>query len=215
MLDLDALRTTPINTRPWRWSVLPGAFRDGADDLVEHFPADGFTLFRRTDDAKPYLMSGRPLVERGAPTAQGTAGLHPAWRQLAGELLHPSYRETLGQAFGRDLGGLLLEATFWRYDAGCWLAPHPDKPEKVISQVFYFNPEWDAAWGGMLRVLRSADLDDVECELAPVAGSVVTIERSDHSWHAVTPVVSDRAPARVSLQVAFYLPKPGPEAADR
>lgn len=205
MLDLGALRATPVHTRPWRWSVLPGAFRDGLDDLVGHFPADGFTLFRRTDGTKPYLMSGRSLVSRGAPGAERTGDLHPAWPRLAGELLRPGYREALGHAFGLDLGGLLMEATFWRYDAGCWLAPHPDKPEKVISQVFYFNRGWDPAWGGVLRVLRSPDLDDVECELAPTAGSAVTIERSAHSWHAVTPVTSERAPARVSLQVAFYV----------
>jgi hypothetical protein len=204
LMDLDALRGSRLRDRPWRWALVERAFRAGLEDLVSTFPADGFTMFSRTDDEKPYQMAARPLIRRGAREPERTGDLAPVWQRLVEEIRDPAYVTALGAMCGRDLRKLELEATLWRYDAGCWLAPHPDKPEKVVSQVFYFNPEWDPAWGGVLRVLRSSTMDDYEAEIPPAAGSAVVIERSDDSWHAVTAVTAPQAPPRQSLQVAFY-----------
>lgn len=206
LMDLPALRGTRLRTAPWRWGVVVPVFRTGLEELVAGFPEAGFTRHSRTDDEKPYVMYSRPLIRRGAGAAEPGDDLAPAWVRLAGEIRHPSYLEALGAMCGRDLGGLELEATFWRYEAGCWLAPHPDKPEKVVSQLFYFNPRWEPDWGGVLRILRSSTMDDVDTEVAPVAGSAVVIVRSAGSWHAVTAVTSAEAPARRSLQIAFYEP---------
>lgn len=208
LLDLTALRATALRSAPWRWGVVPNMFRHGLDSLVAGFPATGFTLFERTDDEKPYLMSGRPLIRRGERGPASGGDLATMWARLAEELGAPGYVRALGAACGRDLGGLPMEATFWRYDADCWLAPHPDKPEKVVSHVFYFNPRWDPAWGGVLRILRSATMSDIASEVPPVAGTSVIIERCERSWHAVTGVTSADALPRRSLQVVFYQPSP-------
>jgi SM-20-related protein len=206
LMDLDALRGSRLRDRPWRWALLERAFQAGLEDLVSTFPMDGFTMFSRTDDEKPYQMAARPLIKRGAREPEHTTDLAPVWQRLVEEVRDPAYATALGAMCGRDLGKLELEATLWRYDAGCWLAPHPDKPEKVVSQVFYFNPAWNPAWGGVLRVLRSSTMDDYAVEVPPIAGSAVVIERSDDSWHAVTAVTSTDVPPRQSLQVAFYDP---------
>ncbi len=210
LLDLTALRAVPLRSAPWRWGMVPTVFRHGLDALVAGFPTTGFTLFQRTDGAKPYLMSGRPLIRRGEHDVACDDGLAPVWTRLGAELCAPGYVRALGAVCGRDLGGLVMEATFWRYDAGCWLAPHPDKPEKVVSQVFYFNPHWDPAWGGVLRILRSPAMTDVESDIPPVAGTAVVIERCARSWHAVTAVTSADAPPRQSLQVVFSHPDVAP-----
>jgi hypothetical protein len=206
LMDLDALGHSRMRTQPWRWALVERAFREGLGDLVAEFPTGGFTLFSRTDDEKPYQMAARPLIKRGARVVEGLGDLPPVWAKLAGEIQDPAYVAALGTLCGRDLEGLELEATLWRYDAGCWLAPHPDKPEKVVSQVFYFNPQWDPTWGGVLRVLHTSTMDDYETEIPPVAGTAVVIERSDDSWHAVTAVTAAGAPPRQSLQVALYEP---------
>jgi 2-oxoglutarate-Fe(II)-dependent oxygenase superfamily protein len=206
LINLPALRATRLRSTPWRWCVLPRVFRAGLDALVSGFPEAGFTRYSRTDHQKPYLMYSRPLIRRGEHRGEFGDDLAPVWARLADELQHPSYLDALGAMCGRDLAGLDMEATFWRYEAGCWLAPHPDKPEKVVSQVFYFNPRWEPDWGGALRILRSSTMDDVDTEVPPVAGSAVVIERSERSWHAVTAVTSTEAPARLSLQIAYYEP---------
>ena len=54
------------------------------------------------------------------------------------------------------LGIREVEAHFASYQAGSFYALHRDNPQqkndRVISAVYYLHPEWQADWGGQLRL---------------------------------------------------------------
>ena len=62
--------------------------------------------------------------------------------------------EQFNQAF--YLGIREVEAHFASYQAGSFYALHRDNPQqkndRVISAVYYLHPEWQADWGGQLRL---------------------------------------------------------------
>lgn len=65
-----------------------------------------------------------------------------------------SLAEQFNQAF--YLGIREVEAHFASYQAGSFYALHRDNPQqkndRVISTVYYLHPEWQADWGGQLRL---------------------------------------------------------------
>ena len=142
----------------------------------------------------------------GADAPAHVAGLSPVWRQLAADLLSPGYRTALGRLLGRDLGSMPIEVNVFRYPPRAWLGPHVDLKDKLITHVFYFNDVWDPEHGGCLNVLRSPDMADAAATVAPLVGHSALLVRSDHSWHAVSPVIDDCSRSRLSMTVTFYRP---------
>jgi Rps23 Pro-64 3,4-dihydroxylase Tpa1-like proline 4-hydroxylase len=134
------------------------------------------------------------------------ADLTRSWSKLLGELCSPVYSSALGSLAGVDLSGAGLEVTCWLYGPGDWLGSHTDKADKIVTQVFNLNAQWEGTWGGCLRILRSADTRDVHAEIAPKANSSVVLVRSDRSWHCVTPVRAEANSlrSRQVLTATFY-----------
>ena len=88
--------------------------------------------------------------------------------------------------------------------AAPWMRTRP--AQKLATHVVYFNSTWNQADGGRLRILRSADTEDVAAELLPIVGNSVVIVRSENSWHCVSRVVNHAASSRRSVTVTFYRP---------
>ncbi|MFE3738130.1 2OG-Fe(II) oxygenase [Streptomyces sp. NPDC059134] len=212
MLDLPALRRAELTEHPYRWAELPatlcGAPGETALRLEEEFPTRGFLLTERTGagSEKTYRTRNLPLIERGRPVAGSLSALSPLWRRLVDELASPDYRAAVAEATGRPLGRCLIEARAVRYGPGYWIAPHTDRADKVVTQLWYFNSEWPARWRGTLRILGSPSADDVRAEVAPRRGSSVLLVRSADSWHSVTPVSPAAAQDRRTLLVHFVDP---------
>jgi SM-20-related protein len=74
---------------------------------------------------------------------------------------------------------------------------------RVVTQVVYLNREWDSAWGGSLRLLRSDRMEDVAAEVIPAFNSSVVFRRAQNSWHAVAPLATgvDRSRRSLLLQL--------------
>ncbi|MFJ6569424.1 2OG-Fe(II) oxygenase [Streptomyces sp. NPDC091292] len=212
VLDLAALRRADLAARPYHWAELPDTLR-GAEGRTAHrleaeFPTRGFELTERTDGGagKTYRTRNLPLIAQGRPVADSRSALTPLWQLLVDELAASDYREAVAEATGRPLDGCLVEARAVRYGPGYWIAPHTDRADKVVTQLWYFNSVWPAHWRGTLRILGSPDPDDVRAEVAPRQGSSVLLVRSDESWHSVTPVSSDAAEDRRTLLLHFVDP---------
>jgi SM-20-related protein len=148
----------------------------------------------------------RALVPLGADRPVLADSLEPCWHAFVAELLAPAYRESCERALGMSLDGAPLEVSAWRWGADAELGPHVDIPRKIASQVFYFNDDWDPAWGGCLRILRSADEEDVHAELPPALGSASLIVRSESSWHGVPRVRNEAAGQRLSVVATWQHP---------
>lgn len=196
-----------LHEEPYRWGYLRDAIAPRqAAELRRTFPRTGFWDLRRHDGEKYMRFLIRPLVPLGAERAVLAGSLAPEWRELADGFLAPAYRESCERALGSSLEGASLEVSAWRWGPDAELGAHLDIPRKIASQVLYFNDTWDPAWGGCLRILRSADEEDVVAELPPALGSASLIVRSDSSWHAVPRVRREAAGERLSVVVTWQHP---------
>jgi hypothetical protein len=207
VIDFDAIASARLSRDPYEWALVdPALASDDAKTLLEHFPDSGYWQITGDDGEKRYTYAARPLVTLGAAHAAPVGPLHPAWQQVANDLVSPEYRQALGELVGRSLDDCLMEASVWRWDADAHLGSHKDMGTKVVTHVFYFSHHWEAAWGGCLRILDSHDTDDVVAEIPPRLGTASVLVRSERSWHAVSPVDTTAAEPRRSLIVTWFEP---------
>ncbi|MFJ4656820.1 2OG-Fe(II) oxygenase [Nocardia sp. NPDC088792] len=208
VLDLTAIEKAELHDDPYRHAVLARSFTSAefAGALRAEFAEDGFVRNERRDTTpggKRYLMFNRQVVEDGVPLPDNVATLSPIWRELIGELLGAGYRAALAELTGAELDDCVVEARLDRYGEGCWIEPHTDRADKVVTQLFYFNEPWRDEWNGEFRVLRGPQLDDYARRVPPRLGTSVIMRRSEHSWHGVPPITEGSGQQRLSLLVHF------------
>ncbi|MEW9518214.1 2OG-Fe(II) oxygenase [Streptomyces tubercidicus] len=195
---------TTAEDAPFRWYHVHDTFAPAeARALRDTFPRDGLRMVTRTGTDKSYAMYHRRLhpVDDGEAGAAGLAG---PWRRLVAEVTGPAYRAAVAGLTGLPVGDAPVEVNVWRYGGSCWLDPHVDKPEKLVTHVLYFNEAWPTGRGGDLLLLGSSSGDDVVRRVAPVANTGVLLVRGEESWHAVERVREEAGgPERLSAQVVF------------
>jgi len=171
MLDLAALRDTPLNRRPFDYLIVPGFVRPEALAAIH---AD----YPRVDSAGSF-----PLRE---------VSFGPAFRAFVDTLRGREVEEAFADKFALNLRGRPTMVTVrGRCDSHDGKI-HTDSLSKLITVLIYMNAGWEEA-GGRLRLLRSAhDLEDVLVEVPPVEGTLVAFRRSDNSWHGHKPFVGVR-----------------------
>lgn len=207
MIDLSQIEARSLETDPFEWLFLSSLFQQAdAHDLAETFPRDHFKTVKGYDGEKGYEYEARALIHMGASVPFQGQGLSSPWRELAGDLIGPNYRAAISRLTGRDFSTNPIEANVFHYGPGAWLGPHVDLPDKLLTQIFYFNHSWVEADGGNLTILRSGDITDAVNTVLPIVGNSVVVVRSEKSWHAVTPVTAGCRNSRRSLAVTFYRP---------
>ncbi|ALL56249.1 prolyl 4-hydroxylase subunit alpha [Mycobacterium haemophilum DSM 44634] len=211
VLDLAAIERAEIHEDPYRHAVIRHSFVSDAvaRTLRDEFALNGFTRNERDDTTqgrKRYLMYNLQVVAASEPVADTVAGLSATWQTLIGELLDDRYRAAVAELTGADLAGCTIEARLDRYGQGCWIEPHTDRADKVVTQLVYFNESWLEEWGGEFRVLRGPQFDAYARRVMPHLGTSVIMRRSEKSWHGVPPIttaVQGSGPQRLSLLVHF------------
>jgi len=200
-VDLDAIAGCAVRAQPYRWGLIDPTFRRAelVRSLADCFPDAPRDLFVREHGDKRHRLEGWRLVEGGE------AQLPALWSELITEVHGPDYRRAVEAATGLALADCSREITFWCHSAGCYLDPHPDKPEKIVSHLFYFNEDWTRDLGGALLILGSSRFDDVVEAVVPNANRSVVIVRSARSWHAFDRIVATTR-RRLAMQVVFHLP---------
>jgi hypothetical protein len=183
---------------PFSWALIEGFLdEDNARVLIDTFPTGGFR--EAGDGTTGYRFWFRRLISAGH-IASDVRFLHPCWLGtttfLASRAFINSIAATLGIA---ATGDLQVDAGVCVYNSRSGLAPHTDRPHRVMTQVLYLNREWKEGWGGELQLLGSADPGDVVHSIAPIPNRAVTMLRSGSSWHAVTPPTQEAPRHRRSL----------------
>jgi hypothetical protein len=207
LVQIDALADAVLQGQPYRWARVAGLFSSAhAAELVATFPDAPYQTIVGADGEKGYEYEARLLVAMGDDRPAHRGDLSPAWELLARDLVSASYREAMSGLTGIELGAAPVEVNAFHYGARGWLGPHADLVDKIATHVLYFNQSWQPQLGGCLRILRSADINDVAVELSPTVGHSVVIVRSDGSYHAVTPVSARAQEGRRSVTVTFYRP---------
>jgi SM-20-related protein len=207
MLDLTRLTPNALSCDPYRWAVVDQLFSPvDCEKLARTFPRDHFKTVEGYDGEKGYQYEARSLIAMGADVPTGARFLSPEWTHLAEDLLSSAYREALSRLTGVELTQLPIEANVFHYGRSAWLGPHVDLPDKVVTQVFYFNEAWKQSDGGCLTILRSGDVSQIVKVVLPLVGNSVVLVRSENSWHAVSRVRENCRSSRRSLTVTFYRP---------
>lgn len=196
---LGSITTAVLADKPWPHAYIPEALpTDLALGLSRSFDRFDMQTVEKTGTEKPYRFRTTALDQAAVytlPTA--------AWTVLAGLLSEPSYRSAIGRLTGLSLRYSDFALNLWEYQAGDWLAPHVDKPEKIVTQIFYLTDRWDHADGGRLLILDTADPASVVHALPPLLGSSAILVRSSSSWHAVESP-GPRAAYRRSITATFW-----------
>jgi SM-20-related protein len=208
LLNISAIYQAKMNTTPYQWKLIKNTFssKEYAQNLRDTFPKEGFKHFQRNVGNKCHDFYGRCLVDSYVENASAIKidSLPNIWNELIGELLSDTYRISMSRVNEVSLNGLKIEITCWRHLYGCFIAPHTDKPEKVLSHLFYFNEEnWKPSDGGCLRILRNSDIENYTAEILPSVDTSVCFVRSDSSWHGTKPICNPNK-TRLALQVVFF-----------
>lgn len=138
------------------------------------------------------LLRDLPRVTR--PGSVPVAGLKggPTFEALVRELGAREFARAVGARLGiSDLALFPQLLTFRGRAAAKDGSVHTDAAWKLVTALLYLNPAWDHP-GGRLRLLRSADLDDVAVEVPPEFGTLVVFRRSERSFHGHRPYVGPR-----------------------
>ena len=162
LLNIDAFRETPLETKPFEYLTVPGFVRaDRIGDILKDYP----------------------VIEKGGSYPLIALDYGPVFDELCQELRGDALRDAFAKKFGMDLTGRPTTLTVRGRCRAKDGQIHTDSDSKLITVLVYLNESWDAA-GGRLRLLRSADsLDDAIAEVPPEAGSMVCFRNRGNAWH--------------------------------
>jgi SM-20-related protein len=207
MLNIDRIKDAELNSHPFVWARIDQLYsREDAQVLAQTFPRDHFKVVSGYGGEKDYEYEARLLKPMGSDDIAFPSHLSDAWLRLARDLGSPAYRVALSHLTDRDLGNAPIEVNVFHYGPGASLGAHADLDDKIVTHVLYFNTTWNRADGGCLTILHGNDISAVSAVIEPRVGNSAVLVRSDHSWHAVSPVVGGCSTSRRSVTVTFYRP---------
>jgi len=166
MLDYDLFAATPLSHDPYDHMVVPGFLPLAeAEAVAASFPGRD-------------LPGVLPAPKQGRDDAFG---------HLLNELRAPRLTQVFAEKYGLPLSPDTLMITLRARTRPQDGQIHTDSKTKAITALIYLNTDWSDD-GGRLRVLRSPDdLEDMAAEVPPVAGTLITFRRTEHSWHGHKP----------------------------
>jgi len=204
ILNTNKVAQVPLNETPYRYAKIRNMFETNLyNQLCNEYPSVDFTHCETLSQAKTYSMYMRQLFDSRKKNIK-IDNLSECWSRFINELLSKEYQQALSHHTQKDLSQYAIEINCWQYPSGGWLSPHTDKPEKIISQLFYFNEQWQDAWGGEFRVLNSAEEDDIHEIIYPERNTSVILVRSNNSWHSVAPLTCPPHINRRLLQIIYW-----------
>ena len=206
-IRLERIVDHALEVLPYQWTMIYQLFDSQQSfDLATSYPSDHYKTVEGYDGEKGYFYEVRAFIPMGKKEVMYSDQLSPGWRQLAEDLLSDEYRQAISQLMGIDLSSALMEVNIFQYGQGAWMGPHVDLKEKIVTHVLYFNSQWDLDLGGGLAILASKNLSDTVFVVPPIIGCSSVIVRSNHSWHAVLPILEHCKTTRKSMTVTFYHP---------
>ena len=180
MLELDALRQTPLVAEPFEYLIVPRFIKAEQLEAIDR---------------------DFPRIAQGGSFPLNSLRYGPAFRQLTEELLGDEVRHVFAVKFDMDLSERPATLTVrgrTRLKDG---QIHTDSKTKLITVLLYLNRSWSAN-GGRLRLLRGAsDLDDVVAEVPPDQGALVAFRCRPNAWHGHHPFEGERRSMQLNYVV--------------
>jgi SM-20-related protein len=165
IIDLERVAAAKLEVAPYEYIVVSDFIRDPwKDKLVEAYP-------------KVKAAGSFPL---------SSVSCSNEFMQLINEMNSEGFRRAIESKFALDLEG---KPTMFTVRGKCRLKDgqiHTDSESKIITVLLYMNPSWENQ-GGRLRLLNSANIDDIKTEISPNVGTLLVFKRCDHSYHGHLP----------------------------
>jgi Rps23 Pro-64 3,4-dihydroxylase Tpa1-like proline 4-hydroxylase len=178
--------------------------QDYLTELTSAYPIDGFIPCLRNDGPKKHYSFGiLDIVKNKSINEASRNYVSAIWFELVNHLLSADYQNRIAEITNLKLSETTVNISFYKYGYGDWVSPHIDNPDKLVTQIFYFNPVWSAEWGGYFNLLGSEEAQDIIHSIAPLSTHSVLISRTNSSWHMVTPVTNKSDFFRLSMQLEF------------
>lgn len=205
MLHIQSINSSLVQRGETTWAVASNLFDSEQEHyLAQSYPTEGFVRqVRESGPKKHYSFSLKNLVIENNFIDSGQSCLDKAWINLAQILMSNEYIEAVSQRLNLNLKDSIINIGFYKFEKGDWVSPHIDNPEKILTQIFYFNEVWSTNWGGFFKLLNSQHSDDTSFSVPPLSIFSTFIARSDASWHMVTPVEVEATQPRRSMQLEF------------
>lgn len=169
--------------------VLPQHLVDGLHGMVTALAPGSL---RRAGVGRAGSLAANPEIRRDEiawiePT-EITATPEGQWLEFAGQLQTYLNRRLL-------LGLFSFESHFAHYAPGAFYKTHLDafkgQANRVLSVVFYLNPQWGDDDGGEMVMYSDLNPDEEVCRVKPEAGTLAVFLSEDFP-HEVLPARRDR-----------------------
>jgi SM-20-related protein len=171
ILDLEAIWEAEVSEAPFKYFVAENVVRE------EWLKA---------------LQDDCPRIEQAGSFPIEDLEYGPAFADLIAQLHSRDLTYLIGKKFRINLTQKPLFTAFRGQSRLSDGKIHTDSRSRVISCVLYLNDTWEAE-GGRLRMLRSPhSYGRALAEIAPKAGTLVALRRSDRSWHGYLPYEGPR-----------------------
>ncbi len=165
ILDLDALRATPVAAQPFPHLVVPNFVPPAALRAV---------------------VADLPEIASGGSFPPGSLRLGPQAAALMEEMGGMAMRQAIAARFDLDLDGAPTMVTLRGQTREKDGRIHCDSTAKRVTVLLYLNPgtaEW-AGKGGSLRLLRGPDdIEDYAVEVPPADGTLLVFPNGPTTWH--------------------------------
>lgn len=232
-LNHDLLKSFPAEEfrrrRPFQWFesgqfLTPDGFRSlhrGFPDLglFERHSGIGRAYGQRPHD-RYYLAYRESIYHRGERPSGGVVrreDLSPEWRLFIEELqTSEPYAGLIKSLFQVTRYSVRFA---WHVGfAGCEVSPHVDAPEKIGTQIIYFNTsqDWDPAWGGSTLVLCDKSTDAMNPDFGDFAraipirnvdGNSFVFKNGREAWHGMEPLRCPATAYRRIFNIIFETPE--------
>lgn len=170
LLDLSALKRTPIKHEPYEYLIVPG-------------------FVPRT--ALQRIAPDYPQIEVGGSFPLQSLTYGKVFNQLCRELEGPELRAIFAEKFNIDLTDRPTTLTVRGKCRSKDGKVHTDSRTKLVTVLVYLNNEWEAD-GGRLRLLRSNNIEDVIEEAPPELGTLIAFVNRENAWHGHLPFEGER-----------------------
>lgn len=210
MINLIALKNR-IEIIPYDTYIVTNMLdMEHQEALILHFPSHHFREFtlqagNETVDKNFKFKFEFLCLEQTHPDYLQKLGFNQLWLDLISNITSSSYKENLGNATNSDLSNSSCKIEFTRYRPGDSLDAHYDKQTgKILTQLFYFNNDWNSTWGGYLHVLNSTNINQTVFAVPPLSNYSVLIKPTQNAWHKVGQVSPKAEQTRISMALEFY-----------
>jgi hypothetical protein len=168
---------------------------------LRHDPYDyAFVANAMDPSLKDEVLADAPQIPYRGSYGLPSLSYGPRFAAAVADLLSPRFQSLVEAKFDIDLSPyppciVMMGNTSGNYNEGY---AHPDSKHKIITVLVGFSREWPYE-RGRLRVLRSADREDMAFEFPPEYGNMIMFRVCEHSWHGFLPQKGQR----MSLQLCW------------